>query len=99
MEKKPCVIQPDLGTPLPINYYTDNLKIASRTTFWQWGKEGLRITRVGGRGFLNLHNWFIEATMGIVVLITLSLYCEVRWTRKRPWNLKRKMMRKTSRLS
>ena len=50
---KPYVIQPDLGTPLPINFYTDILKIASRTTFWQWGKEGLRPTRVGGRVFLS----------------------------------------------
>ena len=53
MEKKPYVIQADLGTPLPINFYTDILKIASRTTFWQWGKEGLRTTRVGGRVFLS----------------------------------------------
>lgn len=53
MGKKPYIIQPDLGTPLPINYYTDDLKIASRTTFWQWTKQGLKTTRIGGRVFLS----------------------------------------------
>ncbi len=52
MEKTPYIIEPNLDTPLPINFYTDTLKIASRTTLWQWGKEGLRMTRVGGRVFL-----------------------------------------------
>ena len=53
MEKTPYIIQPNLDTPLPIHFYTDTLKIASRTTLWQWGKEGLRTTRVGGRVFLS----------------------------------------------
>ena len=53
MKTTPYIIQPNLDTPLPINFYTDTLKIASRTTLWQWGKEGLRMTRVGGRVFLS----------------------------------------------
>jgi hypothetical protein len=53
MRKTACTIQPDLSTPLSINYYTNNLKIASRTTIWQWTKQGLKTTRVGGRVYIS----------------------------------------------
>ena len=38
--------------PLPLSYYTKQ-QIASRSTFWRWSKEGLRILRVGGRTYLS----------------------------------------------
>ena len=38
--------------PLPLNYYIQN-GIASRATLWRWGKQGLRILRVGGRSYIH----------------------------------------------
>ena len=37
--------------PLPLSYYIQN-GIASRATLWRWGKQGLRILRVGGRSYI-----------------------------------------------
>ena len=38
--------------PLPLSYYIQN-GIASRATLWRWGKQGLRILRVGGRSYIH----------------------------------------------
>ena len=38
--------------PLPLSYFI-NLGIASRATLWRWGKQGLRILRVGGRSYIH----------------------------------------------
>ena len=38
--------------PLPRSYYIQN-GIASRATLWRWGKQGLRILRVGGRSYIH----------------------------------------------
>jgi len=38
--------------PLPLSYYVEN-GIASRATLWRWGKQGLRILRVGGRSYIH----------------------------------------------
>jgi len=38
--------------PLPLSYYIRN-GIASRATLWRWGKQGLRILRVGGRSYIH----------------------------------------------
>jgi len=37
--------------PLPLSYFI-NQNIASRSTLWRWGREGLRILRVGGRSYI-----------------------------------------------
>ncbi len=37
--------------PLPLSYYIQN-GIALRATLWRWGKQGLRILRVGGRSYI-----------------------------------------------
>ena len=38
--------------PLPLSYFIQN-GIASRATLWRWGKQGLRILRVGGRSYIH----------------------------------------------
>ena len=38
--------------PLPLSYYIQK-SIASRATLWRWGKQGLRILRVGGRSYIH----------------------------------------------
>ena len=38
--------------PLPFSYFIQN-GIASRATLWRWGKQGLRILRVGGRSYIH----------------------------------------------
>ena len=38
--------------PLPLSYYVEN-GIASRATLWRWGKQGLRILRVGHRSYIH----------------------------------------------
>jgi len=53
MGKRPYNISPDANTPMPIDFYVNQLQITSRSTLWQWSKEGLRMTRVGGRVFLS----------------------------------------------
>ena len=37
---------------MPLSYYINN-GIASRATLWRWGKQGLRILRVGGRSYIH----------------------------------------------
>jgi hypothetical protein len=38
--------------PLPLSYFIQT-GIASRATLWRWGKQGLRILRVGGRSYIH----------------------------------------------
>ena len=46
-------VEPAKGVhPLPLSYYINN-GIASRATLWRWGKQGLRILRVGGRSYIH----------------------------------------------
>ena len=46
-------VEPAMGVhPLPLSYFI-NLGIASRATLWRWGKQGLRILRVGGRSYIH----------------------------------------------
>jgi hypothetical protein len=47
--------------PLPLSYYQRTYG-ASRTTFWRWEKQGLRILHVGGKRFIRPSDWvgFIE---------------------------------------
>jgi hypothetical protein len=46
-------VEPAKGVhPLPLSYFI-NLGIASRATLWRWGKQGLRILRVGGRSYIH----------------------------------------------
>jgi hypothetical protein len=37
--------------PLPEEHYR-NIGIGSRTTFWRWEKEGLKILKIGRRRFI-----------------------------------------------
>tara|TARA_Y100000588_G_scaffold373564_1_gene447562 strand:+ start:2044 stop:2256 length:213 start_codon:yes stop_codon:yes gene_type:complete len=46
-------IQPDINTPMPIDFYINDLNLASRTTMWRWTRQGLRTTRVGGRVYVS----------------------------------------------
>ena len=44
---------PDYRTPMPVDYYINQLHLVSRTTFWRWTRQGLKTTRVGGRVFVS----------------------------------------------
>ena len=45
-------VQPDVATPLPLDFYVNKLQIPSRTNLWRWAKNGLRTIRIGGRVYI-----------------------------------------------
>ena len=50
--KNQTPVQPDVGTPLPLDFYVNKLQITSRTNLWRWANNGLRTIRIGGRVYL-----------------------------------------------
>jgi len=49
----PIAVQPDPNTPMPVDYYINQLHLVSRTTFWRWTRQGLKTIHVGGRVFVS----------------------------------------------
>ena len=45
-------IQPDVATPLPLDFYVNGLRLTSRTNLWRWAREGLHTVRIGGRVYI-----------------------------------------------
>jgi hypothetical protein len=61
-------IQPDSKTPLPIGFFTEDLRLVSRTTLWRWMGQGLKSFRIGGRVFISqadLQRFFDERSGGL----------------------------------
>ena len=47
------IINPDVRTPLPIDFYVNKIRLCSRTTLWRWTQQGLRTHQVGGRVYIS----------------------------------------------
>ena len=51
--KNKSTIQPDINTPLPLEYYVETLGLTSRSNLWKWTTRGLKTRIVFGRVYIS----------------------------------------------